>query len=507
MKLQTKLLLNLFFAIFIAFLILVYVIVRMIDLQSTASSFSDSLLKVERLNSAMVSYQQSLDNFGKSPTEGNLVNAKSKYNDVLEKAVPLHELELMNEEKEKRIAFILNKIETIKQDMEAVIEEQETVRAIMLSSKIYGVLNDIYLLNYSMNEEYDNLAKKNNAEIVSITIMSSFILLVVSSTVSVVMTRRIVRPIIALSNYSEKISSGNLSIKEIEVKSKDEVGQLTKSFNTMKENLRELITRLNKNANELKEKNERINDSILYAKRIQNSFLPNERELAELFDHYFLLSKQRDTVGGDFYWSKRHGDGFFVAVADCTGHGVPGALMTSLSISALNQIIEEQHDQHHSPAAILNRLNQKIKRNLNQETKTGLTDDGLDIGLCYIEKKRITYAGAKLSLYIQQAGEWKEIKGDRKSIGYRRTPIDYSFTDQAIEALPEMTFYITTDGYLDQNGGEKDLSFGKKKFIELMEKGEGQPLAIQKELFQQELKQFMGSEAQRDDITVLAFQL
>ncbi len=505
MKLKTKLLFNSLASIFVALLILTYVIVRMIGMQQTANHFSNTLLQVEQLNSAVVSYQQALDNFGKNSTAGNLVNVQTKYQDMLNKTYFLLHISYNNEEEKKRINFIRNKIKTIKKDTEVVIEEENSVKAKMLSSKIFGVMNDIYLLNLSLNQQYDLFSKENNNQILYISIMSGVILLFVSSMINLIITRKIVKPIKLLNNYSKNIASGNLSVHEIQVNSNDEVGELTRSFNFMKGNLRELIDKIKKNAAELREKNERINDSIIYAKRLQDSIFAPESQLQQLFSEYFLIFKQRDTVGGDFFWCKHAEKGFYIAVADCTGHGVPGALMTTLSISALNQIIEE--DRNISPSAVLESLNHKIKKALNQEVKEGLTDDGLDIALCYIEGNKVTYAGAKVALYVSDHTGVTVLKEDRKSIGYRRTPLNYRFTEQSFTTTESTTLYLTTDGFIDQNGCENDQSFGKKRFVELIEINQTSSLNEQKDRFHSELKQFMGKEAQRDDITVLAFKL
>lgn len=505
MKLQTKLFLHAFISIFIALLIMTYIIVSMIGMQTTSNEFSGILLKVERLNSALLSYQQSLESFGKNPTEGNLLTSTRKHSDLLDQMKILDDIPLLNDEEKRRISFLRHKIDQIGIDMKVVMEEKKTTEAMQLSSKILGVMNDVYLLNLSLNDLYMLMSKENNKQIVSISIMSGLILLLVSSVFSMIITRRIVKPIKMLSGYAEEIASGNLSIDEIAFTSCDEVGQLTQSFNVMKRNLSELIDRIQKSVDEIKQKNERIHDSIDYAKRIQESILPDDKQLSQTCREHFLVWKPRDTVGGDFYWCKKTENGFYIALGDCTGHGVPGALMTTLSISALDYLVEQRKSS--SPAILLKELNQIIKKNLNQETKTGLTDDGLDIGLCYIEDNTITFAGSKIPLYIKTDREFIILKGDRKSIGYRRTPADHLFTDQIITSEESMTFYMTTDGYIDQNGGEKGYSFGKKSWVETIEKAHSFPLYAQKNFFLTELQQYMGEKLQRDDITVLVFKI
>jgi serine phosphatase RsbU (regulator of sigma subunit) len=492
-------------SILVALLIMSYVIVNMMGMQTTANQFSDTLLKMEQLNSAMVTFQQSLDNFGKNPTEGNLFNATRKYSDSLNKSQILNDALFANADEKRRVGFLRQKIELIKQDMKVVTEQRRTTEAMQLSTKIFGVLNDIYLLNLSLNDQSDLLSQEHNKQIVTISIIGGLILLLASIISSMIITRRIVNPIKMLNSYAQKIASGNLSIAEIRYQGEDEVGQLTQSFNLMKRNLSELIERIQANADELKQKNERIHDSIDYAKRIQESLLPDESLFSQSCQEHLLMWKPRDTVGGDFYWCKATKDGFYIAVGDCTGHGVPGALMTTLSISTLDYLVEQTKSP--SPANILKELNQMIKEKLNQKTGMGLTDDGLDIGLCYFAGTTLTFAGSKIPLYIKTDNEFMILKGDRKGIGYRRTPSDHPYKDQIIVIEESMTFYMITDGYIDQNGGEKGYSFGKKLFVKTIEKAYPLPLDEQKDLFLNELQQYMGEESQRDDITMLAFKL
>ncbi len=252
---------------------------------------------------------------------------------------------------------------------------------------------------------------------------------------------------------------------------------------------------------ELSEKNNKLVDSIDYAKRIQETILPRRDLFQDIFAEHFLVWQPRDQVGGDFYWLKETEEGYLFAIGDCTGHGVPGALMTMLTISTLNHIVEKEAVR--DPAHILQKLNKSIKKTLNQETRNGPTDDGLDIGLIYFQKSNtITFAGAKCSLYIKNDKQLNVIKADRKSIGYRRTNSDYEFTKTMVKLEPSDVIYLTTDGLLDQNGENNRPSFGKSKFIELIENHYHEPISTQKEVFLAAINNYMGNEAQRDDITL-----
>ncbi len=260
---------------------------------------------------------------------------------------------------------------------------------------------------------------------------------------------------------------------------------------------------------ELSERNEKITDSINYAKRIQRTVLPSQESMEAICNDHFIIYLPRDGVGGDFYWTTKMGDDYLIAVGDCTGHGVPGALMTMLSVSLLNNIAERNESIYKdNPAAILRKMNSTLKETLKQQGKKGITDDGLDIGLCYVKPgKKMIFSGAKLSLYKRDDNGLSEYNGDRKSVGYRRTPFDYQYTNHKIDISDNAFFYLTTDGFIDQNGEDSEFGFGKKRFKELLNKYYHLNLEEQRQKIEIELNVYMKSEPQRDDITFLGFKL
>jgi serine phosphatase RsbU (regulator of sigma subunit) len=257
---------------------------------------------------------------------------------------------------------------------------------------------------------------------------------------------------------------------------------------------------------ELLEKNQKIMDSIEYAQRLQESILPTQKELQAIFKDYFILWKPRDIVGGDFYWVRQLKEGgYLVAVGDCTGHGVPGAFMTM----AVNSILTHIADQGYTdPACIIAELNCRIKEILHRDSQNRISDDGLDIGICYINSnKQLTFAGAKIPLYICRENQVNVIKADKQSIGYRQSSNSLKFTNHDWEIREGDRFYLTTDGYIDQNGGEKDFPFGRKLLMQAIRNQGLVELPQQQEAFERVLYQYMGNEAQRDDITLLGFSL
>ncbi len=250
-------------------------------MQVTASEFSNTLLEVEQLNSSLESYQQSLANYGKNPTESNLLNTISKFNEFLVEAKSVNKLRITDEEDQQRIELFQEKMTRIKDKMNIVTEQQNVTVAIQLSSIINGVLNDVHLLSQSLKEQYDVFSKQNNWEIVYLFIFSGVMLLGIASVSTYISTRKIVKPIQLLNEYSKRISAGDLEIKELELNSKDEIGQLTNSFNTMRQSLFTLVRQLRRNADKLQT-------------------LANTDELTKLYNRRFFMSAGKQMDGQSF---------------------------------------------------------------------------------------------------------------------------------------------------------------------------------------------------------------
>ncbi|MDU2064083.1 MAG: SpoIIE family protein phosphatase [Sporomusaceae bacterium] len=256
---------------------------------------------------------------------------------------------------------------------------------------------------------------------------------------------------------------------------------------------------------EISEQNTKILDSIDYAKRLQESILARPDELQTVLKDYFILWQPRDLVGGDFYWVRQiDAKRSLVAIADCTGHGVPGAFMTMAVNSVLTQLAQQQDNIN--PALILQQVNQRMREILHRNKQNKMTDDGLDMALCYIEAgKKLLFAGAHLPLYIYRRGEVQILPGDRQSLGYERAREDFPFTVHSWDISPGDRFYLTTDGYLDQNGGKQDFSFGKRRFIQLLTSLAENSIDEQKDAIVQALAEYSQGQPQRDDITVIGF--
>lgn len=268
---------------------------------------------------------------------------------------------------------------------------------------------------------------------------------------------------------------------------------------------RELERLVQIRTSELAETNQKIMDSIDYARRIQTSLLPTPVEMESAFPEHFVIWQPRDVVGGDFYWLRRSGDSTLLAVGDCTGHGVPGALMTMVVNTVLNHIIGQT--AWDDPAAIIEKLNDGVRETVHRQSGDQVTDDGLDIALCYFGPAgRMIFASAKIPLLIACGNEVQVISGARRSIGCRRSSGGIQCVNHTLVLTSEHVCYLTTDGYLDQNGGSRDYPFGRKRFFGAVKAMSGLPLSRQKQQLEELLLEYRGAEPQRDDITVLAFK-
>lgn len=234
---------------------------------------------------------------------------------------------------------------------------------------------------------------------------------------------------------------------------------------------KELENKVNIRTQELRESNQRINDSIEYAKRLQESILPSKEELKKLFMENFVIWKPKDTVGGDFFWLREIEDVLVFVVGDCTGHGVPGAFMTMTVNAILHNIVNTINKE--DPSMILQELHIQLRQALNKNSNPSSVDDGLDIAIFSIKKKAsIIYAGANIELYIKREGEVKVFKPQTRGIGYRDIELKENLKNEIIQIQEGDIFIVTTDGFIHQNGGERKYPFGKKRLCNMIKECE-----------------------------------
>lgn len=266
--------------------------------------------------------------------------------------------------------------------------------------------------------------------------------------------------------------------------------------------------------NELNVKNKNIIDSIVAAKRIQQALLPSETTLKKCFSDYFILYKPKDIVSGDFYWVKQIKNYVVIAAADCTGHGVPGALMSILGISSLNEItnsLEVKDFVNVKASNILETLRDKIIRAFHKTDSIFENKEGMDISLCIVdlERSEIQYSGAFNSLCISGirngTAEFNEVKADKIPVGYMDEL--KQFTNHVVSYNKGDFIYLFSDGYADQFGGAMNKKFMNKKFKSLLSYISERPICEQKQILEITLNEWKGSLSQIDDILVMGIQL
>jgi len=280
----------------------------------------------------------------------------------------------------------------------------------------------------------------------------------------------------------------------------EKVKERTAEIELQKQN----IIEINK---ELAEHQREIMDSIRYAQRIQNAIMPDINSMLEIHPDHFLFFRPRDIVSGDFYWATKKDNLSVVVAADCTGHGVPGAFMSMLGISILNEIVLKQEVK--TASEILDKLRENLKLTLQQTGATGEQRDGMDISLCIIdyENRKMQYAGAYNPLYLVRAGELIEYKADKMPAGIHVAGREHDFTNHEIQLLKDDMLYIFSDGYIDQFGGEDNTKFKSKPFKNLLMQISPLPTGRQKEILTETHDQWKGECLQIDDILVAGIRI
>lgn len=344
------------------------------------------------------------------------------------------------------------------------------------------------------------------------------------------LNRMVLRPLRRLTQLASAMARGEYGAR-MDAGRSDEIGVLADGFNrmaaTVQDHTSTLESRVRDRTEALAATNRAIMDSINYAQLIQSAILPSAGTLSAGLTEHFVLWRPRDVVSGDFYVCREVEDGFVVAVADCTGHGVPGAFMTMTASAILNNALDQLGAA--DPAAVLAAVDRKVRAALHQEEEArggaDCFDNGLDLGLCHIRpaEGKLVFAGARIPLLVVADsgldGGVTELRGDRRSLGYRPSafratgsePAGYGaespFTNHSIALRSGQTFLMTTDGLVDQNGGERGRSFGRIRLHELLSQGAHSPLDRLKTDVESSLDRFQYGREQRDDITLFGFRV
>ena len=252
---------------------------------------------------------------------------------------------------------------------------------------------------------------------------------------------------------------------------------------------------------ELGDKNKEIMDSITYAKRIQSAILPPMKEFDNHLKDGFVLYKPKDVVAGDFYWLEHVSNKTLFAAADCTGHGVPGAMVSVICNNALNRSIREHGLVE--PGEILDKTREIVIEEFEKSDEE--VKDGMDIAICSLEGNILQYAGAHNPLWIVRNGKLLETKANKQPIGHFDHPEPY--TTHNIELEPGDSIYIFSDGYVDQFGGEKEKKFKAKSFRELLLSIQEKPMEDQKRIIDETFEAWKGDLEQIDDVCIIGVRI
>ncbi len=333
--------------------------------------------------------------------------------------------------------------------------------------------------------------------------------LVISMIIIFALLKGMLRPVLHLTKIVKQFGEKNMDAR-CQVASADEIGELGRSFNNMADMIQDysltLEHKVMERTKELNEKNIKIQDSIEYAKMIQQTILPDNNEIGKTLEDFFVIWKPRDIVGGDLYWMRKFDDGFTIIIGDCTGHGVPGALMTMAVNAILDRIVDETC--HDDPAQILCEMDRLLNQTLSRGRGETNLQDGLDAGVIFVSNEgEVRYSGAHISLFVIENGQSTEIKGALCTIGTAAGRREKAFANHNMPMKQGMSFYLATDGFKDQVGGEKHLPFGKKGLLAVLKSVQQCTMEEQKEVLWSTYEDYKKDEMLRDDVTIFGFRL
>ena len=259
---------------------------------------------------------------------------------------------------------------------------------------------------------------------------------------------------------------------------------------------------------EVKKQHRQIKESINYARRIQQSIIPSQKLLQSEIPNSFMFYKAKDIVSGDFPWHFKKGEHIYLAAVDCTGHGVPGAMMSFIGYFLLNSI--NNYPGYLSPAEVLDRLHAGVRTTLKQDQDESNARDGMDIALCCINEKtgEMEFAGAHRPLYILKNGELIQIKGDRKAIGGRRLKKENeNFTNNVIQLEEKDAVFLFSDGLPDQFGGPNNKKYSPARIRKAIVENKDLTMAEMKSFFENDFMKWKGETNQVDDVLMIGIQV
>jgi len=274
----------------------------------------------------------------------------------------------------------------------------------------------------------------------------------------------------------------------------------------LKEANRTLEQKVNERTRQLEQQRINITDSIKYASRIQRALMLPSEELEKILPSHFILNKPKDIVSGDYYWVSQKNNMLIIAVADCTGHGVPGAFMSIMGINFLNEIVSQSDTIIANE--ILNELRKQLIKSLGQTGRRDEAKDGMEMALCIVDpdNKQIQFSGAFRPMYLIKDEELIVIKGDPMPIG-KYNENEMPFTNKEVQFNENDMIYLFTDGYVDQIGGLDRKTFKSIQFKKLLKEIHYKPLKEQKSILEEEHGIWRAGQEQIDDIMILGVRL
>jgi len=421
----------------------------------------------------------------------------------------------VNKNKEKAVIKAklnsLYKVKDTKKFIDFIDSDNIIVSVPMLS-------DNKYIASFSIIASTNDLNKSVQNQLIVqliVFILSLIIIILLATKLQKIFTR----PIFALKDAMGEVTENSNYKVHVKNNSNDEFGVLIDGFNTMIDTIENQTAAVYKAKKELELIHKHTRESIEYAAIIQSSLIPDNNLFRKYFQEYFVMWHPKDTVGGDIYFFNelRNDDECLILCIDCTGHGVPGAFVTMLVKAVESELIAEifnNPDMEISTAWVMGFFNNQLKKLLKQDNLNSISNVGWDGSVFYYNKKLkvIKFSGAESPFFYRKPdGKIVTVKGTRKSVGYKQCPFDYKYKETVIENVEEGTkVFLTTDGYLDQNGGEKGFPFGKKRFIQIIEDYGAESMPDLQEMFMYEMAEWedqVENNDRNDDMTVIGFTI
>jgi serine phosphatase RsbU (regulator of sigma subunit) len=308
-------------------------------------------------------------------------------------------------------------------------------------------------------------------------------------------------------HYAETVSQGHLET-QLSVRREDEIGVLAQSLRDMVDSLKQMIAVATQKTREAQEATEKIIQGINYASKIQRDLLPRNYAFDKAFRDYFIIWKPRDIVGGDIFWLKNFEKGTILCICDCTGHGTSGAMLTMLIVSALETCV--QPNNCHDTAGIIWQLEQKLVTNFSVKQEDRNLDeiqDGCDLAVVFIARDgSVSISSGHIPVFICDGKEVRQIKGQKIAVGEGKLKSKDEINVVCIEANPDNTFYIGSDGLFDQPGGSLSNPFGFKTFKQIITQNHNEKLSLISEKVWNAFEEYRGDEVRVDDIQLISFK-